>query len=168
MKTAIVYYSLTGNSRYAATSAARRLGADLIRLAPVKAYPDSGFRKYFWGGKSAVMGEEPELEPYEFDADEYGRVIFCFPVWAGSPAPPIRTFIKENKGALKGKRCAALLCFSGGGDEKALAKLRALLGVNELEAELVLVDPRDRSDASKDKAIEDFCKELKRNDSNEA
>ena len=85
MKTAIVYYSMSGNCQYAAKSIARRTGADLIRIEPEKAYPDSGFKKYFWGGKSAVMGDVPALKPYEFDADKYERVIFCFPVSWGCP-----------------------------------------------------------------------------------
>lgn len=164
MKTAIVFYSLTGNCRYAASMAARYLKADLIRLEPENAYPDSGFRKFLWGGKSAVMGEKPKLKPYDFDADEYGRVIFCFPVWAGNVTPPIRTFIEENKGALKDKKQAAILCFSGGGGDKALNRLKSLLGTAELEDEIILVDPRDRSDVSKDKAIEEFCIRLKNND----
>lgn len=161
MKTAIVYYSMSGNCLYAAKSAARRIGADLIRIEPEKAYPDSGFRKFFWGGKSAVMGDRPALLPYDFNAEMYDRVIFCFPVWAGNVTPPIRTFISENLDSLKGKKLAAIVCHSGGGAEKSLMKLKALLGTGELEAELDLVDPRDRSDSSKDKAIEDFCRELR-------
>ena len=160
MKTAIVYYSMSGNCQYAAKSVARRTGADLIRIEPEKAYPDSGFKKYFWGGKSAVMGDMPALRPYEFDADKYERVIFCFPVWAGNVTPPIRTFISENRDQLKAKKLAALVCHSGGGGEKPITKLKALLGVTELEAELDLIDPRDKSDSSKDKALEEFCKEL--------
>ena len=160
MKTAIVYYSMSGNCQYAAKGVARRTGADLIRIEPEKAYPDSGFKKYFWGGKSAVMGDMPALKPYEFDADKYERVIFCFPVWAGNVTPPIRTFISENRGGLKDKKLAALVCHSGGGSEKPIAKLKALLGVTELESELDLIDPRDKSDASKDKAIEEFAREL--------
>ena len=61
MKTAVVYYSLTATEDYAAKRIAEKLDADLIRLEPEKAYPDSGFRKFFWGGKSAVMGETPAL-----------------------------------------------------------------------------------------------------------
>lgn len=160
MKTAIVYYSMSGNCQYAAKSVARRTGADLIRIEPEKAYPDSGFKKYFWGGKSAVMGDMPALKPYEFDADKYERVIFCFPVWAGNVTPPIRTFISENRAQLKGKKLAALVCHSGGGGEKPIAKLKAMLGVTELEAELDLIDPRDKSDSSKDRALEEFCKGL--------
>ena len=40
MKTIIVYYSLEGNTEYAAKELANLLGADLLRLHPKKAYPD--------------------------------------------------------------------------------------------------------------------------------
>ena len=160
MKTVIVYYSLSGNCEYTAKKAAEILGADLIRLEPVKAYPDSGFKKYFWGGKSAVMGEKPRLAPYDFDAGKYDRVILSFPVWAGSPTPPINSFIQENRKDLVNKKLAVLACFSGGGGDKAIAKLKAMLGVDELEAEMVLVDPKDKPDPDKDHQIETFCKGL--------
>ncbi len=157
MKTVIVYYSLSGNCEYVSGLAAEKLGADLLKLEPVKAYPDSGFRKYFWGGKSAVMGEKPELLPYDFDAGKYDRIIFTFPVWAGSPTPPINTFVSENREALRSKKLAALICFSGGGGDKALGKLKTMLGVDSLESELVLVDPKDKPDPENEKRIEVFC-----------
>ena len=80
MDTAVVYYSMSGNTAFAARKIARELGADLIELVPVKQYPDKGFRKFLWGGKSAVMAETPPLLPYEFDGDKYGQVIFGLPV----------------------------------------------------------------------------------------
>ena len=136
MKTLIVYYSLEGNTQYAAERIAAAIGAETLRLAPEKAYPDSGFKKFFWGGKSAVMAEKPKLQPYEFDPAAWERIIIGFPVWAGNVTPPIRTFIKEND--LRGKRIAAFACQSGAGAEKAFAKLKAALGVSALEAEMVL------------------------------
>ena len=56
MKTAIVYYSLGGNTAYAAQLLAEGLDADLIAIRPVKAYPDTGFRKFFWGGEKRSDG----------------------------------------------------------------------------------------------------------------
>ncbi len=111
MKTLIVYYSLEGNTAYVAEKIAAELQADHLRIEPAKTYPNSGFRKFFWGGKSAVMAETPELLPYEFNADAYARIIFGFPVWASNVTPPIRTFVKEND--LSGKRIAAFACQSG-------------------------------------------------------
>lgn len=46
MKTAIVYYSMGGNTEFAAKKIADKIGADLIRIEPEKAYPDKGFKKF--------------------------------------------------------------------------------------------------------------------------
>ena len=161
MKTAVVYYSMSGNCEYTAKKIAKAMDADLIRLEPVKAYPDSGARKFLWGGKSAVMGEAPALKPYQFQAQAYDRIIFGFPVWASLPTPPLRTFIRENEGKLKGKKLAAFACQSGNGAEKALAKLKKMLNVDSLEAELILIDPMDKTTPEKDRAIDDFCVNLR-------
>ena len=80
MRTAVVYYSMSGNTAITAEKLAEGTGADLIRIAPEKAYPDRGFRKFLWGGKSAVMAETPVLQPYTFDAEQYDLVILGFPV----------------------------------------------------------------------------------------
>lgn len=158
MKTLIVYYSLEGNTAWAAERIARAAGAELLRLEPVKAYPASGFKKFFWGGKSAVMAETPELAPYSFDPSAWDRVVFGFPVWAGNLTPPLRTFIRDND--LGGKRIAAFACQSGAGAEKAFGKLKAALGIDTLEAELVLIDPKDKPDGANEDKIRAFCAAL--------
>ena len=160
MKTAVVYYSMSGNCEYTAKKIAKAMDADLIRLEPVKAYPDSGARKFLWGGKSAVMGEAPALKPYHFEAPAYGRIIFGFPVWAANPTPPIRTFIRENEDKLRGRKFAAFACQSGNGAEKALSKLKKMLNADSLEAELILIDPMEKPAPEKDQAIADFCAKL--------
>ena len=101
---------------------------DLIRISSVKAYPDSGSSKFFWGGKSAVMKEKPELQPYQFDADKYERIIIATPVWAWTMSPPIRTFIDANRDRIKDKQIGVFVC-SGGGGAKAVGKIRQYLQV---------------------------------------
>lgn len=160
MKTAIVYYSMGGNTQLVAEKIAKQIGADIIRIEPEKAYPDKGLRKFIWGGKSAVMGEKPQLLPYELDATKYERIIIGTPVWASSFAPPIRTFVEENKEALKGKKLAVFTCFSGGGADKAIDKLKQCLGIPEFEAELILVDPKDKPLEENESKIKDFCSSL--------
>ena len=161
MNTAVVYYSLEGNTDYAARKIADSLGADMLRIYSKKVYPTSGFRKFFWGGMSVVMSEAPDLEPYEFDSTAYDRVILGFPVWASNITPPLRTFVTEND--LRGKRIAAFACQSGNGAEKAFDRLKACLGIDALEAELVLIDPKDKPSVDNERKIEDFCVAL-RND----
>ncbi len=151
---------MSGNCEFTAKKIADAIGADLIRIEPEKAYPDSGFKKFFWGGKAAMMSETPALKPYDFDAPAYDLIIFGFPVWAANPTPPIRSFIKENADKLQGKKFAAFACQSGSGAEKALAKLKAMPGIGSLEAELILNDPKDRPAPENDRAIAAFCAKL--------
>ena len=160
MNTVIVYYSMSGNTDWTARALAAQLGAELLRIEPEKAYPDKGFRKFFWGGKSAVMAETPPLRPYVFDADRYDRVILGFPVWAGTFAPPLRTFLRDHAPSLAGKRVAAFACQSGSGAEKAFARLQTALG-RPLDATLILIDPKTRPAPENDGKIREFCDRCK-------
>ena len=160
MKTLIVYYSLEGNTAFTAEKLAEGLGAELLRLEPEKEYPSSGMKKFFWGGKSAVMGEEPPLKPYVFRGEDWDRIILGFPVWAGTVTPPMRTFVKAHGGELAGKPVAAFACQSGAGGEKALKKLAVLLGRESLEAELVLNDPKTRPQPENEEKLAGFVRQL--------
>ena len=157
MKTVVVYYSMGGNTDFAAREVARRLGASILRLEPEKAYPDKGFRKFFWGGKSAVMAETPRLKPYTFDVEGATDVILGFPVWAGNVAPPLRTFVRDNLPKLQGLRLHAFACQSGAGAEKAFDRLQACLGGRALGEKLVLIDPKDKPSPENQQKIEAFC-----------
>ena len=161
MTTAIVYYSMSGNTKYVADKIAERIEADVIRIDPVKAYPDKGAKKFIWGGKSAVMGEKPALHPYEFNVEKYDRIILGTPVWASNFAPPIRTFVKENPD-IHEKKLAVFTCFSGGGADKAIEKMKKYIGIKEFEAELILVDPKENVKAEDDEKIDVFCQKLKK------
>ncbi|MBO4220064.1 MAG: NAD(P)H-dependent oxidoreductase [Clostridia bacterium] len=160
MKTVIVYYSLEGNTHYIAEKIAEKLGADTLRLRTKKAYADKGFAKFFWGGKSAVMAEKPELEPFDTDIASYDRIIIGFPVWASNITPPIRSFISECAADLKGKKIAVFACESGSGAPKAFEKLKKALGSADYEAEAVFIDPKDRPSEKNSEVLDDFCGRL--------
>ena len=59
-------------------------------------------------------------------------------------------------------RLAAFFCQSGSGAERALAKLRQMLGEARFAATLILIDPKDKASAENDKKIAAFCAELKK------
>ncbi len=161
MKKLIVYYSMLGNTEYAANKIAEATGADVLRIAPDKAYPDKGAKKFLWGGKSAVFGDKPKLLPYEFKSEEYDLVILGTPVWVSNITPPLRTFVCDNKGSLQNKRIAVFTCYSGGGAEKAIEKLRKLLDIQSYEAELILTDPKDKPSEENEKLLAAFCESIK-------
>lgn len=162
MKTAIVFYSLEGNTKFVAEKIKKELSdADLIEITPVKEYPSKGIKKFLWGGKSAMMSEKPELNPYEFNSSEYEQVVIGFPVWAGRITPPLRTFVEENSDGLKGKKISAYACQSGNGAEKAFKGLKELLGIAEYSATMILIDPKDKPKEDNENIISEFCGKLK-------
>ncbi len=161
MKTLIVYYSLEGNTQYISDRLAEQLGADILKLVPKKAYSDKGFAKFFWGGKSAVMAEMPELEAYKNDLDIYDEIIIGFPVWAGTITPPIRTFVIDNLQKLKEKRLSTFACQSGNGAKKAFSKLKELLQIEDFFSSAIFIDPKSKPSEANDKEFEEFCKKLK-------
>ena len=164
MEDLIVYYSLEGNTDYVAQRIKEKLGAHIRRLVPVKPYSDKGLSKFFWGGKSAIMGDKPDLEDYNVDFSRFDRIIFGFPVWAANFTPPLRTFIEDNREGLKGKRFAAFVCQSGSGAEKALAKLEKCIGETAFEQTAIFIDPKAKRSEETDLRIDAFINALKQED----
>ena len=101
------------------------------------------------------------LQPYEFSLENYDGIILGTPVWAGNFAPPIRTFIEENPD-IREKKLAVFTCFSGGGADKAIEKMKKYIGIKNFEAELILVDPKENRKAEDDEKIDVFCQRLKK------
>ena len=160
MKRLIVYYSMSGNVEYVVDKIKDRLDCDILRLIPFNDYPNRGLKKYFFGGKSAIMGDTPKLE-YDIDIKKYDLIIIGTPVWAGTFTPPIRSFINDNRNLLKGKDIAVFTCYSGINANKAIIKLKKYIGIDSFKGELLLIDPKDKENRDNDRKIEDFCKKLK-------
>lgn len=161
MKTAVVFYSMHGNVRYVSEKVAKELGADLIELIPVKAYPDKGAMQFIWGGSAVTFKKKPELEPYSFNASDYDLVIIGTPVWASNFTPPLRTFFENND--LTGKKIAVIATSAGGDSAKCVEAVKAAAKADSLAAVLSLVDPKEKPSDENEKQIAAFidtCKGL--------
>lgn len=111
MKVLIAYYSLEGNTRLIARHIAKTVGADLLEIKPVKEMKTKGMMKYLWGGRQAMMGAKPEIEPVDRDWNEYDMIFVGTPVWAWTAAPPIMSYL--DKANIRGKRVALFATFEG-------------------------------------------------------
>ncbi|MDR0600798.1 MAG: flavodoxin [Treponema sp.] len=138
MKTLIVYYSLDGNTALVAAELGRVLGADLLELKLADEKKRRGLAKYVWGGRLVFSREKPALKPYAADLSGRDLVILGGPVWAGSPAPALASFLSET--GMTGKK-TAIFCCHGGGKGKAPEKLKALLAGNEIAGEMDFKNP---------------------------
>lgn len=158
MKTLIVYYSLGGFTKSVVKKIAEKSGADLLALHPVREYPNSGAKRFLLGGKAALAGDTPKLQPYIFNAKKYDRILLATPVWAGSPTPPLRTFIKDNLDSLRTKELYAIFSQLGNGADKAEKKLCKALEIEALKHVEVFYEPNKKDPHTEnDSKIDSVC-----------
>ncbi len=127
MKTLILYYSRTGNNRFAAQRLAEALDCEIEEIRPAS----GGFFSLLLGSalKFGLGNRKLARNPADFD-----RVILCGPIWMGQIVLPLRVFIRKYGRSLKSLTFVTV-CGSdeaskdtGFGYETVFAKFRALLG----------------------------------------
>ncbi|MCL2068043.1 MAG: NAD(P)H-dependent oxidoreductase [Treponema sp.] len=157
MKTAVVYYSYDGNCAFAAKQIQSRFNADIVQIEVLNEKRRSGFAKYFFGGFQAFSGIKPALKPYSFDPAAYDLIILGTPVWAGSPAPAMKSFLSKTK--ISGKKICLFMCHAGGLGN-AIEKFKILLAGNDIVSAIDLNNPAENNQAEQKQRIEDWCKAI--------
>lgn len=134
-KVLIVYFSRSGNTRYAAETFAKTCGgAKLVEIKAAKPYaPDYG---------DCCDEAKPEcragtLRPIQkiegLDVASYDVVLVGTPNWWGTMAPPVRTWVSENAATLKTKAVCLFQTHGGGGMQNCARDFAALVeGANVL------------------------------------
>lgn len=155
MKTIVVYYSLTGNTKFVAEKISQQLDADLCKV------DDKNFKKgrmlYIKGG-AAAMREKLSDILVEKSIDEYDIVVVGSPVWAGKIAPAIRTFLVNNN--FSGKQVAFFVTIGGDKPEKTFRNLRKTTELESAVEGLGVTQPLENKSKAQDQIIE-WCSKLK-------
>ncbi len=99
MKTLVVYYSRTGNTKMVAEAISKSLECDIEEI--VDNEKRGGIIGYLRSGYEASRGKLSEIGISKFDASQYELVVIGTPVWAGKMAVPIRTYITQNRDKFK-------------------------------------------------------------------
>ena len=116
MKCAVIYFSWSGNTRFAAETVAKKAGADLFEIKAEKPY-NADFGKCCDEAKPECYGKTLRaIKPIEGrDLAKYDLVFVGSPNWWGTIAPPVRTWLTQNSAALKGKTVCLFQTHGGGG-----------------------------------------------------
>jgi len=116
-KIAIVYYSQSQvqNTALIAKWIQKHVGGDLFPLEMVESYPEPYRETLKVAGNHHKEGTRPALKSIP-DLTSYGIVFFGSPIWYGTYAPPVATFLDANK--LAGKTLAPFCTHGGGGAGK--------------------------------------------------
>ncbi len=155
MRTLVIYYTRTGNAKFAAETIAAEIGADIEEVVDLK--NRQGRLAFLPNGRDAMQGKETQIAETKRTATDYDLVIIGQPVWAGSPTPAIRSYL--NKNDLSGKKVA--LFFSDSGLGQAVEKTKALMPNSIFVGELALsAKGFDNKEETKNK-IAEWCNTLK-------
>jgi len=157
MKTAVIYYSFEGNSALIAENIKAAIAADVYEVKTRDTPKWTGFSKYLWGGGQAVLGKKPPIVPLSVDVNAYDLIILGTPVWAGSPAPAMVSFL--DKTAIKGKKIA-FYCCHGGGMGMVFKKLKNLVPGNSFAGEIGFLNAARDDKAALKQKIEEWLKSI--------
>jgi len=127
----IAYYSRTGKTRMVAELLAGLMDADLNEIREVK--NRDGARGFLAGCRDAAMGTATRLAT-RHTLDGRDGLIIGTPVWAGKPAPAIRSYLKmidPDGTVLMGKKVFAFCTHDGGGGSGTFKTLQKLLAANK-------------------------------------
>ncbi len=130
-KVAVVYFSWSpdGNTRFAATTIAKKAGAALFEIKAEKPY-NSDFNKCCDEAKPECYGKTLRpIKPIEgLDLAKYDLVFVGTPNWWGTMAPPVRTWVTQSKEALKGKTVCIFQTHGGGGMQRVGKEFADIFG----------------------------------------
>ena len=120
-KMLLVFYSQTSNTKQVADVMATQLGADLAEIVPVEPYDGDFYATIERGKKELDEGTFPEIQPLTCDVANYDVVFLGYPIWFGTYAPPVFTFL--NQVDLGGKKIVPFCTFGSGGLESSVKDL---------------------------------------------
>lgn len=150
-KILVVFYSLTGNTKFIAEAIAEAINADILEIKPVKELDAESGMKYFWGGFQATMKKKPKLKEFDINPLDYDLIFLGTPVWAWTFSPPIRSFLKKYD--LSGKNIALWVC-AGGDGIKAMNRFKEVLKDINIISEIRFKEPKKNApENAKEKAM---------------
>lgn len=123
-KILVAYYSYSGNTRHAAEQIQKATGGDLFEIKPVKAYPADYNACVNQAKKEINAGFRPELAENVKELAKYEVIFVGSPNWWGTMAPPVATFLTQNKVA--GKTIVPFFTHGGGGMQRCESDVRKL------------------------------------------
>jgi len=121
MKTLVIFYSYTGNSRKIATEYAQKGQYDIQEITDRKRPGVLG--AYTIGCFRALGGVAGNINPLDYNLDEYERLALFFPIWASSAPPAINALLE----LVPSTKAVAVTAVSGSGKSTCEDRIRQIL-----------------------------------------
>ena len=120
-KVLVIYYSQTSNTKKVAQEIATKTGADVEEIVAVNPYNGDFQATIGRCQQEREQGITPEINPIAANLADYDTIFIGYPVWFGTYAPPMATFLKQVD--LSGKKIVPFCTFGSGGLDSSVKDL---------------------------------------------
>lgn len=128
-KAIVVYYSQLNSTKAVAEQIATKMDIPIVAIEPVVPYDDD-FNATIQRGQKEMAGELPEIKPLNVNLKDYDVVFLGYPIWFGTYATPMMTFLKNAN--LAGKKIVPFCTFGSGGLNTSVNDLKKALPESEI------------------------------------
>ena len=155
MKTLVVYYSRTGNTRKLAEMISSALGAESEEIRDQS--NRTGILGYLRSGKEAVLGHTTPIDASDRDFTGFDVVIVGTPVWASSVSSPVRTFLGKQPAKLS--RVAFFCTMGGSGSGSTFRQMEQICG--RAPVATMAASQREMSGTTLTQKVQEFVSRIK-------
>ena len=150
MSSLTVYYTRTGNTEKIAKEISELIGSELKEIQDNR--NRGGLLGWLRSGMESARKVTPEISPINKELSEYDLVVIGTPVWAGTMASPVRSFIEKYK---KDLTSVAFFCTLGSENaENTFREMKEVSG-KDPEATQYITTAEIKSDDYQEK-LKDF------------
>ena len=126
MKSAIVFYSFSGNTKMVAALLASVL-REKGQVEIIELKPSDESKSFFGQAARAFRRKRARLENVNFELSQFDLICFGTPVWAFAPVPALNTYLDNCKG-IEGKDIILFTTYgSGAGRERCVNYMQQFL-----------------------------------------
>ena len=155
MKSLVVYYSRSGNTRFVAEKISQKIGGDIEEVIDKKRR--KGPLGFVIGGFDATRGRKTDIAEMKKSPRDYDLIVVGTPMWNKRITPAVRTYLEDNK--FSEKRVALFCTNNGSQSERVFKTLKEIMNGCIFVGELAISNAqKDREDT--EKKISEWSKSL--------
>jgi len=157
MKTLVVYYSRTGNTKTVGKAIAKELKADSDEIIDLK--KRLGKINWLIAGRDAMRKKLTKIKTQK-KPESYDMIIIGTPYWGGNIAPAVRTYLKSHD---LSRKKVGFFCTSGGDKIKNIfEEMKKLAPKSVAVGSSFSVSEREMESGDYKEKVKSFAKSLKK------
>ena len=155
MKSLVIYYSRSRNTRFVAEKISQKIGGDIEEIIDKKRR--KGPLGFVIGGFDATRGRKTDIAEMKKSPRDYDFIVVGTPMWNKRITPAVRTYLEDNK--FSEKRVALFCTNNGSQSERVFKTLKEIMNGCIFVGELAISNAqKDREDT--EKKISEWSKSL--------